>query len=146
MIQSTLQVREALSSLIYFKIFRLANDPGSESGTVLSVASSDVGRVAGGLAGLHASVRVTLQLVLAFLSLYQLLGVWMLPGVVLLVSTSPLLGLLARCVTHVSQLRADLTLSPHQCDQSICSQTNGGDGQADPVRRILDLPLTFLKR
>lgn len=41
-------------------------------------------------------MRVSIQLVLAFASLYQLLGVWMLPGVAVLVLSSPVAGLIAK--------------------------------------------------
>ncbi|KAL8278313.1 hypothetical protein RQP46_009205 [Phenoliferia psychrophenolica] len=96
-IQTTLKIEGAISALVYDKCARLASaDSGSETGTVLSVASSDPAEIAGNLTRMLSPVRVTLQLVLSFASLYQLLGIWVLPGVIVLVLTSPAAKLIAR--------------------------------------------------
>ncbi|KAL8287568.1 hypothetical protein RQP46_003426 [Phenoliferia psychrophenolica] len=119
-------LRSGLMSLIYRKVLVLARDRGSEAGTILSKVlfpfshgssvrktdslmrqvSNDFLKTLA-LVNLHYVLVGIMQLCLAFVSLYGILGVHALPGIAVLAVTSPLPGFIAKMAAVETKKRAE---------------------------------------
>lgn len=80
---------------LYYKSIKLSGQARStkSTGDIINVMSVDVAKVSDMIAGAHLVWSLALQIILALVLLYRLLGWAMLAGVALMIALSPVHGL-----------------------------------------------------
>lgn len=96
--ESTMRVRSALAMLIYEKSLVLSNGErgGRTTGDIVNLQSVDTVRIADLLTYLHIAWSGPFQIIIAFVSLYNLLGWQAFVGVAIMVVTLPVNAVIAR--------------------------------------------------